>query len=170
MTTKKPILEAVSGFYLTSDLAYMPTDMDTEAGYFVESAPVKVFDAFDRSALAEALEGALSRPNTVIPTPKTAPKDLVIGPYIGISTQKELEQKTVYISVVRLDTGFRIESLRKAPDGTADRQGSKAIDTVLPRETTYEQLAAAIIEHLKSRKDLPGALVDVEKTGIKNEA
>ena len=82
MTTKKPILEAVSGFYLTSDLAYMPTDMDTDAGYFIESEPVKVFDAFDRKALADALEGALSRPNTVIPTPQTAPKDLVIGPYI----------------------------------------------------------------------------------------
>lgn len=83
-----------------------------------------------------------------------------MAPYIGISTQKQLEQKTVYVSVVRLNTGFRIESFRKATDGTADRQGSKAIDTVLPSETSYEQLAAKIIEHLKSRSDLPGVVTD----------
>lgn len=160
MSTTKPILEAVSGFYVAADAAYMPTQKDTDAGYFICKEPVKRFNAFDCDELAAALRQSLSSPNEIIPADPMPPKDLVMAPYIGVSTQKQLEQKTVYISVVRLDTGFRIESLRKASDGTADREGPKAIDTVLPRETTYEQIAAAIIEHLKSRRDLPGSTVD----------
>jgi len=157
MKTEKPIIEALTGFYLAADAAYMPTDVDTDAGYFIEKEPVRRFNAFDPNALASLLTQSLSVANTIIPAPKMAPQDLVLAPYLGISTQKELEQKTVYVAVKKLNTGFKIVSLAKNSDGTADRKGPKAIDMVLPRETTYEQLATAIIEHLKSRKDLPNS-------------
>jgi hypothetical protein len=159
-TTNKPTLEALSGFFVAADSAYMPTLKDTDAGYFIAKEPVIKFDAFNASELVEVLKHSLSKPNDVIAAEHMPPKDLVMAPYISVSTQKQLEQKTVYISIKRLDTGFRIESPRKSSDGTTDRKGPKAIDTVLPPETTYEQLAAVIIEHLKSRKDLPGSTVD----------
>jgi hypothetical protein len=92
------------------------------------------------------------------------PKDLVMGPYLDVKTQDELEKKTVYVSVKRLNTGFKITSLHKLVNGLQDRKGAKALDILLPRETTYEQLAAFIIEHLKSRKDLPGSTVDFNQS------
>lgn len=72
----KPILEAVSGFYVAADAAYMPTQKDTDAGYFIAKEPVKRFDAFDREELAAALRQSLSKPNEIIPADPMPPKVL----------------------------------------------------------------------------------------------
>ena len=159
-SAQKPKLIAHTGFYIASDAAYAPTIKDTDAGYFLEKEPVKIFNPYDASALTDVLRDRLSSPNEVISAPPIAPKSLVVGDLLRISTQAELERKTVFMSVTRLDTGFRIESQPKKSDGTWDRKADRLIDCYLPVTTTYEQLAAAIIEHLKSRKDLPGSMVD----------
>lgn len=137
----------------------MPTHFDTDAGYFLHCEPVHHFDAFNLQKLTMLLEGALSKPNPMTKASHMPPEELVMGPYLNVKSQDELEKKTIYVSVKRLDTGFRIASLNKLPNGLQDRKGQKALDITISLDTTYEQLAARIIEHLKSRKDLPSSEV-----------
>ena len=154
MKSAKPELLSLTGFYVAGSEAFMPAMMDTDAGYFIEKEPVLRFDPFNSSALAKVLENSLSEPNTVIPASKFPPEDLVLSPYLNVSSQNELEKKTVYVSVVKLNTGFRIESQQRKSDGTWDRK-DKAIDEVLPETATYGELADRIIAYLKTRKDIP---------------
>lgn len=160
MKTNKPSLLAVSGFYVAADAAYMPTQMDTDAGYFISKEPVHRFNAFDIKELAQALRKSLIKPNEVIAAEHMPPTDLVMSPHLHVSTQQDLERKTVFVSVVRLDTGFRIESQPRKADGTWDRKADRDIDCYLQVDTSYEKLAETIISYLRTRRDLPGSMVD----------
>jgi len=163
MKTNKPSLLAVTGFYVAADAAYMPTQMDTDAGYFISKEPVLRFNAFEVSELAEALRKSLFKPNEVIAAEHMPPKDLVMSPHLHVSTQQDLERKTVFVSVVRLDTGFRIESQPRKADGTWDRKADRDIDCYLPLDTSYEKLAETVIAYLRSRRDLPGQAIDINQ-------
>ncbi len=162
-STNKPKLIALTGFYVAADAAYAPTILDTDAGYFLENEPVKRFNPYDTSVLAEVLRDRIAAPNEVVAAPTVAPKRLVLANILNIATQAELERKTVFLSVTRLDNGFRIESQPRKSDGSWDRKADRLIDCYLPATTTYNQLADVIIEHLKSRRDLPSQPIDINQ-------
>jgi hypothetical protein len=143
----KITLECLIGLYFDrqTENIYVPTLCDTEAGYFVEQEPVTQIHANNIDNLCGVLQSSLSHANRMAAGSSFPMETLVLAPYLGVSTQAELEQRTTYFSIMKGSIGFLIESQQRHPDGTWHRK-AKSVDTLVPRTTTYRQLAGMVIE------------------------
>lgn len=157
----KQELEVWVSLYVTAKGAYIPLLNDTDAGFHLENEPVISFNCADVTAMERALAQSLANGNPVIAAPKDlCERESVIAKYIGASSQAELERVSIHFSIEQLTNSYVVQCSKRASSGLWDRGKEKALDVSLPKNCGTEQLVRVILEHLRTRNDLPGSMVD----------
>lgn len=167
MTREKPYAEF--NLFILADRAIMPTSADTPSRFTISIEPVQVFDYRDRQALTAAIEQSIS---VGIPVVADPPEDELeqfadgmpgfknppVLKYAGITSWDELERRSICFSVQCYPSGFLVDCWGRAQNGKWSEEQS--LDLRLPSTIGVTGLVDAILEHLKTRKDLPGLMMD----------
>ncbi len=161
------------GLYLMADRAILPTEAITESRLRVDIEPVAVFDYRNRSEFIAALEKAIAIGNPAAPNPASAElepdadgfpafKKPAGLKYSGLSTWDELERKSILATVRYYPSGFLLEIFGRAKNGKWSEEA--ALELRLTLESGLNGVVEAILEHLKTRKDLPGLMLDFNQS------
>ncbi|MCC7527834.1 MAG: hypothetical protein IT342_04890 [Candidatus Melainabacteria bacterium] len=156
------------GIFFLADRAIMPTDARTPSRWHLSIEPVEVFDYRNRTEFIAACERAIARGMPEISMPSDdqmswdehgpTMKESVTLKYAKLATWDDLERSSIYVSVECYDRGFLIESWGRAKDGKWSDEES--LELRLDPAVGVEGVVDTILEHLKSRKDLPGMTFD----------
>ncbi|MCA0315515.1 MAG: hypothetical protein LCH63_16990 [Candidatus Melainabacteria bacterium] len=161
------------GFYLMADRAILPTEAITENRLRVDIEPVTVFDYRNRAEFIAALEKAIAAGNPVVPNPTDEElqtcgdgfsefKEPAGLKYSGLPTWDELERKSILASIRCYPSGYLLEVFDRANDGKWSED--TALELRLPANVGLSGVVDAILDHLKSRKDIPGSVVDFNQS------
>ncbi|TXH03396.1 MAG: hypothetical protein E6R05_03140 [Candidatus Moraniibacteriota bacterium] len=155
-----------------ADKAIMPTDARTQSRWHLSIEPVEVFDYRDRNEFIAACNRAVLRGIPEVPMPSDADllwidgrpelKEPVELKYSGTDNWDDLERKSIFVSVECYDKGFLIESSGRTPKGIWSE--NDVLELRLSPEVGLEGVVDAILDHLKSRKDMPGAVEDFSQS------
>lgn len=98
-------IELYLKFYLRRGVVYMPTSSETEAGFYIQTAPVAIVKVSDSKEFGEALKRFIAAGNPKIPTPKPEafPKP-DLHKYAKVSSWSKFERESSYWSL-RFDNG-----------------------------------------------------------------
>lgn len=143
-----------------ADKAIMPTDARTPSLFHIAIEPVEVFDYRSRDKFIAACKSAVSRgiPEVEMPSDVTYDEKgiLLREPielkYSNCKSVEELESKSVLIAIECYDQGFLVESWGRSKDGKWSDE--KVLELRLSPEVEIAGVVDAILEHLKTRKDL----------------
>jgi hypothetical protein len=162
------------GIIVMADKAIMPTDARTPSRWHVSIEPVEVFDYHNRVDFIAACKRAISRGIPEVPMPSEkemywdeqgpAMKEPITLKYAHVSTWDELERNSIYVTIECYDRGFLIESWGRAKGG---KWGDQVLELRLEPEAGIEGAVDAVLEHLKTRADLPGMIFDVTRKTAK---
>ena len=152
------------GIYIMPDKAIMPTIADTPGMWSCDIEPIELFDFHNRNDFVAACKRAIERGIPQIPMPTEdemyydeqgpAMKEPVILKYTKLSNWDELEHKSILISIKCYPSGFVLRSWGHSKNGKWS--DDKTLDEVLDTKIGIEGVVDTILEHLKTRKDLPG--------------
>lgn len=156
------------GIYIMADKAIMPTTADTTSMWSCEIEPVEVFDYRNRAEFISACKRAISRgiPKTQMPSDEQvlwdeqgpAMKNPVPFKYANVSDWDTLEKETISVQVECYPSGFVVTCFGRAKNGKWSDE--KVVDSILKPEIGIEGVVDVILEHLKTRTDLPGMMLD----------
>lgn len=157
---------------IMADKAIMPTDARTESRWHLSVEPVEVFDYRNRSEFIAACKRAIVRGIPEVPMPAETEMFWIEGrpelkhpielKFAGTDNWDDLERKSVFVSVECYDKGFLIESSGRTPKGIWSEQD--VLELRLNPEVGIEGVVDAILDHLETRKDLPGSTVDFNQS------
>jgi len=149
------------GIYVLADKALLPTCVHTEQGHF-DTEPIREFDYRNRSALIEAIDSAMKagNPEADVPPLENQKKMTPMEKLAGAKSWKDLERKSIYFSIMVHPSNVRIEAWGRAPDKAWSDEKDTSLDVRIPTEAGAGAIADAILEHLRTRKDLPGMTFD----------
>jgi hypothetical protein len=157
---------------IMADKAIMPTDARTQSRWHLSIEPVEVFDYRDRNEFIAACNRAVLRGIPEVPMPSDADllwidgrpelKEPVELKYSGTDNWDDLERKSIFVSVECYDKGFLIESSGRTPKGIWSE--NDVLELRLSPEVGLEGVVDAILDHLKSRKDMPEAVEDFSQS------
>jgi hypothetical protein len=149
--------------YILADRAVMPTIARAEDGFYIDSEPVYEFDYSNLDALVNALSEAASRGNPKIQHPsqeqivaeglKVGVKNGVAERYTDSKSWTALEKKSICITIEVWRTFYALTVWGRASNGT---WGDAAHKIEIPFDQGIIGLSHAIIDHLRTRTDLPG--------------
>ncbi|MBI1271047.1 hypothetical protein GC174_11505 [bacterium] len=149
---------------MMADKAIMPTDARTSSQWHLSIEPVEVFDYRNREDFIAACNRAIERGIQDIPMPSDdqmvwndegpAMKQPIELKYAALNSWDDLERKSIYLTVECYDQGFLVESWGRAQNGKWS--DDKVLELRLEPEVGIEGVVDAILEHLQTRKDLPG--------------
>jgi len=153
--------------YFLADRAIVPTTADTQSGFTISIEPVQVFNYGDKSRLLAALKTAADRGIQTVADP---PEDQInrdesnfpgfknppVLKYAGVGSWDELERKSIYFSIECYPSGFLVDSWGRASDGKWSEEESLKLR--LPASVGLNGVADEILNHLKTRRDLPGLM------------
>ena len=164
MSNVNPVTEkSVSwhGLYILADRALLPTRIETEQGDF-DVEPIRQFDYRSRLALIEALAAAFmtGNPEAEVPPLENKKKPTPMEKLVGAKSWTDLERKYIYFSIMVYPSTVRLESWARASDGTWSDEKETALDITIPLSAGVEGVADTILEHLRTRRDLPGVTFD----------
>ena len=148
------------GLLVLVDIALLPTCIKTDEGDF-DVEPIRKIDYGNRADLVDAITNAIHKGNPSGEVPEYQLKKLQ-PPMEKLANAKswaDLERKSIYFSIKVFPSAFSIKSLGRAPDGSWSGEQETALDVTIPASTGAEGIADEILEHLKTRKDLPGLAV-----------
>lgn len=140
-----------------ADKAILPTSVKTNQGNFAME-PIQQIDYRNRSELVQALQKALSIGN---PTGEAPPseKQKERTPLEVIAKAKswlDLERKSIFFSIMVFPSDIHIEAWGRASNGAWSDEKDTALDVRIPASSNAEGIADVILDHLKTRTDLPG--------------
>lgn len=141
---------------ILSDKALIPTTYDTEAGVLLSDEPFWEFEYTDRPALLLALSEVISNGNPMMntPNPHEFKKRKAVEKHAKASSWADLERKSICFSITCWPSEFAVKAWGRAPNGQWGPEREPALDVRVP--ANVENLADTILEHLKTRTDLPG--------------
>lgn len=156
------------GLYLMADRAILPTEAITASGLAVDIEPVTVFDYRNRSEFITAIEKAIAAGNPVVPDPAEdelerdvdgfkAFKNPAGLKYSGLPTWDDLEQKSILATLRCYPSGYLVEAFGRAKNGKWS--DDLTLELRLPANVGIPVVVDAILDHLKTRKDLPGLVL-----------
>jgi len=159
--TKKEKKLCWFGLYVLADMAILPTCIKTSQGDF-DVEPVQEIDYRNRADLVASIAKAVKvgNPQTDVPPAEDRKKQTPMEKLAKAKSWADLERKSIYFSIKVFPSQFTIKAWGRASDGTWSDENQTALDVKIPAEQGIEAVADAIIEHLKSRKDLPGVVTD----------
>lgn len=167
MTRERPY--AHFNLFILADRAIIPTDADTPSKFTISIEPVQVFDYRDRQALVAAIEHSVSVgvPLVADPSPDELNqfddgmpgfKNPPILKYAGVASWEELERRSICFFVQCYPSGYLVDCWGRAKDGKWSEEQS--LELRLPSTVGLNGVVDAILDHLKTRKDLPGMKMD----------
>lgn len=136
--------------------ALIPTTYDTETGVLLSDEPFWEFEYTDRQALLQALSEVISKGNPMMetPDPREFRKRKATEKRAKASSWADLERKSICFSITCWPNEYSIQAWGRAPSGEWGSEKEPALDIRIPADT--EKLVDTILEHLKTRTDLPG--------------
>ncbi|MBZ0187956.1 MAG: hypothetical protein K8F91_17040 [Candidatus Obscuribacterales bacterium] len=154
--TKEKTLAWLS-LVVLSDRALLPLDIKTNQGYFAVE-PIQELDYRNRSALVEGLISALQKgnPERDVPDWWTKKEQTPMEKLAKAKSWRDLEKKSIYFSILVHELDIRIEAWGRASNGAWSDEKDTVLDVRIPASSGAEGIADVILEHLKTRKDLPG--------------
>lgn len=155
------------GLYVFADRALIPTIKQVESGQYIDGEPCAVVDYRDEKALLGALKRAFELGNPTIPdsTLDESRKRPIIQRVAGAKSWVDLERHSIYFSIECWDSEFVVTSEGRASDGSWNREGSYLLEMHIPVAEGIEAVTKSVLDHLKTRKDLPGqAFGEQQKT------
>jgi len=140
------------GFYLRQGIAYIPTSAKTEAGFYLQTAPVAVVKVSDNKEFEKTLKRFIAAGNPIIPTPKpdTFPKP-DLHKYANVKSWSKFEKEASYWSLYSQDGIYefgpyrRLENRGWEPDLRKIEKfpASSSIDDIVCRVVTTVQTSVA---------------------------
>lgn len=156
------------GLIVLPDKAILPTSARTPSRYTISIEPVQVFDFQDKDQFLAAIKNAIERGYPSVSEPP--PEDLVTfedgmpgfkNPvelkYADARSWDDLEKKSVFVSLDCYPSQYLLESWGKASDGRWSND--KLLELRLPSTVELSVVVDAILDHLKTRRDLPGLII-----------
>lgn len=151
--------DAWIALYVTNRLGFIPTEALTNAGFYLQVEPVRQVNYWDLDELTAALQSALENGNPEITVPPGVQHhEFVMGRYLSVSGQEDFEKATIPIRIEENDDHYSVRSWKKLANGKWEGEKNLALNCVVAKSNGARGIAEAIIEHLKSRKDLPGSI------------
>lgn len=168
--TEKPYCDL--GIFIMVDKAIMPTDARTPSRWHLSIEPVEVFDYHNPVDFIAACKRAISRGMPEVPMPSEdqmywdeqgpAMKEPITLKYANVSTWDELERKSIYVTIECYHRGFLVESWGRAKSGKWSDE--KVLQLRLEPNVGIEGAVEAVLEHLNTRRDLPGMTLSLNQT------
>jgi hypothetical protein len=148
------------GLYILADRALLPTTCKTEAGTFRDCDPHLEIDYSDRAALRAALQKALLAGNPEISKPTKEQRQKLAPTAVAAKAQSwsELERKSIFFGIRQYPTEIIVEAWAKNSDGSWSE--NKSFEVSIAIEAGVDGVVDAILQHLSTRKDLPGMTFD----------
>lgn len=131
----------------------IPTVAKTEAGFFLDVAPVLVLQQGQPEALAEGLRKVILAGNPVVLTPTRGsfPKPVVLEP-AGVKSWSAFEKKSICWTITKAGDQFEVSvTSRNSKGGWAD---NPAATVKIPEHSGPAGLAACLLSHLAGRGDV----------------
>lgn len=153
----EPQFKCGIGLYVLADRALMPTIKQAESGEYIDCEPYLAVDYGDPESLVTALKQALQTGNPPV-LDINRKKPPAIQKLAGAKSWADLERKSIYFSVECWDSEFVVTAEGRGSDGCWNRQGDYLFEKHVPLENGIEAVADAILDHLKTRNDLPGLM------------
>lgn len=145
---------------MLADKGLIPTSAIIDTGVYRDIEPVREFDYRNKEALLAALQEIVATGNPQILGPQgnyEAPKT----PMEVIAKAKswaDLERKSIYFSLDCYPSEYSVKSWGRAANGTWGEEDNLALDIRVPVDKGLKAVADAIINHLGTRRDLPGLM------------
>lgn len=140
-----------------ADKALLPTSTKTNQGHFAME-PIQQVDYRNRSELVQALQKALDIGNPVGEAPPRE-KQKERTPMEILAKAKswlDLERKSIFFSIMVFPSDIHIEAWGRASNGAWSDEKETVLDVRIPAASGAEGIADIVLEHLKTRTDLPG--------------
>lgn len=161
-------LTCALGLYIMANRAILPTEANTPSRFSISIEPVTVFDYRNRSEFIAAIEKAIAAGNPTVPNPSEdelerdaggfpAFKNPVGLKYAEVSTWDELERKSIYASLRCYPSTYLVEVSGRDKNGKWS--DDLALELRLPANVGVPVVVDAILDHLKTRRDLPGLVL-----------
>lgn len=158
-TTKKEKKHCWFGLYILADRALLPTCIKTSQGDF-DVEPIRELNYRSRSELLDALSEAIQKgnPPSDVPPLENRKKQTPLEKLAKAKSWADLERKSIYFSIKVFPSCFSVKAWGRAPDSTWSDENDTSFDARIPIEAGVEGIADAILDHLKTRSDLPGPM------------
>lgn len=151
-----------------ADRAILPTEAITESRLRVDIEPVTVFDYRNRVEFVSELEKAIAAGNPTVPDPSEdeleqdaegfrAFKNPAGLKHSGLKTWDELERKSILVSLRCYPSTYLVEIFGREKNGKWS--DDLALELRLPASVGIPVVVDAILDHLKTRRDLPGLVL-----------
>jgi len=170
---KDSAIEPLIGIYAVSkQRGLIPTwAFSDKAGCYVAIKPFRWCQLDSVSQLTESLTDYLLTPVKEVDLSfEEAAKKQEVQDYLGAKNTKDLEQKTVSVSISVEPNKFDIHALGRSARGGWDNNEPYALKLDIPKEQGLKLVAKAIVDHIQSRDDLPDERVISVPPSIANEA
>lgn len=162
---KRDVCYCSFSLFVLADRALLPTDADTPSLLTMTTEPVEVFDYRERDEFLAAVQRTIARGNPKIQMPPEQElywdengmpglKTPVELKYAGVKTWNDLERNSVFYTVECYERGFVVISCGRKKNGLWS--DDKVLELRMPPDVRIEGVVDAILEHLKTRTDLPG--------------
>lgn len=145
------------GLLVLPDRALLPKCIKTSYGDF-DVEPVREVDYRRRSDLIDALNNAIAigNPPGDVPEYRLKKGPSLLETLIGAKSWADLERKSIYFSIKIFPSYYSVKSWGRALDGKWTEEEDTVLDVTISAEKGVDAIADAILEHLKTRTDLPG--------------
>lgn len=155
--TKKEKSVSWHGLYVFADKALLPTRIETAQGDF-DMEPIQQFDYRNRTDLMDALSTAINtgNPKGEVPPLENKKKPTPMEKHVGAKSWTDLERKSIFFSIKVYPSNFSVKAWGRASNKAWSDEKDTSLDVEIPIEDGVEAIADVILDHLKTRTDLPG--------------
>ncbi|MBZ0188009.1 MAG: hypothetical protein K8F91_17310 [Candidatus Obscuribacterales bacterium] len=151
--------------YILRDKAVLPTSALTPSRFTISIEPIQVFDYQDKLQFLAALKNAIEQGFPKVPDPPAEElvqhedgipgfKNPPVMKYVTADSWDDLERKSIFVSLECYPSQYLVESWGHSSDGKWS--DDKLLELRLPSQVGLEVVIDAILDHLRTRNDLPG--------------
>lgn len=164
MRKDKPIC-CLTVYAISKDRGFVPTLAEApKGGCYVIMPPVEWCQLDLVDGLTKVLERAIERGNPEIDlTWEEAGRTTTVDDLLKTSSELEVERQTISFSISCWEDELYVFCYARAKNGRYDHN-KHALDVYIPADKGIRAVAEAIIEHLKTRDDLPDKAPAVTKS------
>jgi hypothetical protein len=136
---------------LKNGIVYVPTNVKTEAGFYMRREPVAVVPAANTDALRHAFCDVMERGNQVVPTPRQgAFPPPVLPKYAGVKSWSAFMRGASEWAINEDNGNYDIVQYRKGPEGSQAWVADNENKTQFPAGTTRDQVIERMIQLIQS--------------------
>jgi hypothetical protein len=136
---------------LKNGIVYVPTNVKTEAGFYMRREPVAVIPAGNTDALRRAFRDVMERGNQIVPTPKrNAFPPPILPKYAGAKSWSAFMKGASEWAINEEKGNYDIVPYRKDPEGSQGWTADNEHRTQFPVGTTREQVIEQMIKLIQA--------------------